>query len=146
MEPHVRLDYWTVGSPPGWSMRWHGPRPDLRWEVENIPDPACAAIATLPAGGEHVFTTGEGRFRVTRIDGVTFTCTAWELLGDYNYLLDTTHEVMLPGGRTAYHSAAASQDHQKVRLSRLATNPLHQVNRYVPADQQVRLVPILDRR
>lgn len=73
--------------------------------------------------------------------GKTIYCKAWELF-EYYDLIDTTHFIMLVGGRECYCLAAPSKTEQTVRLARIATDPLRQINRYVSWDQEVMLVPI----
>lgn len=73
------------------------------------------------------------------------TCTAWELCGEFNELIDNTHEVRIKGGRTTYQLAENTRNNL-VRLERLATDEgLRIVRRYVRPDTAVELVPIQKR-
>jgi len=68
------------------------------------------------------------------------TCTAFELLGKYSELVDTSHLIRIKGGRTLYEHAAYVSDNT-VRLARISVDPvLHQVNRYVHYDTLVELI------
>jgi hypothetical protein len=73
------------------------------------------------------------------------TCTAWDLAGgDYNELIDTTHEIFTENGRTAYHSASATPSLRSVKLQRFnnTSEGFWIVSRYLKPDDIVKLVPI----
>jgi len=67
---------------------------------------------------------------------------AWDLLTPMNMnKIDNTHLVRIVGGRTLYESARNTRN-DRVCLSRLETDPLRQINRYIDWDTPVELVEI----
>ena len=78
-------------------------------------------------------------------DAFAITCTAWDLAGgDYNELIDTTHEIFTQNGRIAYHSASATPSLRSVKLQRFnnTQDGLWIVSRYLKPDDIVKLVPM----
>ena len=69
-------------------------------------------------------------------------CTAWDCIGRYSLAIDNTHLIRISGGRTLYEDASLAKTENLVRLARLATAPLHQINHYVDPETRVELVPI----
>ena len=74
--------------------------------------------------------------------GEPILCTAWDCIGRYSQAIDNTHSIRISGGRTLYEDASLAKTENLVRLARLATAPLHQINRYVDPETRVELVPI----
>lgn len=140
---YVLVEVWL---PPRWTSYTSGRLDDVRWELDELSAADLAALTTLAPGAQHQATNGDMALRITRVDGWEIHCTAWDLLGQWSFALDTTHEVCLPRGHAAYHWAAASQDNRKVRLTRLlplADMRLRVVSRYVGAKDPVVLRPIV---
>jgi len=136
---HVLVEIQTTR---GWDHWTNGRLEDVKWELEGLAPNDLAAITALEPGGQLVVNTTAGPRRITRLDGWTIHCTAWKLLGTWSFVVDTTHEIVLVGGRVAYHAAEVSRDQQRVLLTRLAVSPLRIVRRYVAADAPVLLRPI----
>lgn len=142
-------DVWVlveVWLSPHWTFYTSGKLADVRYELDALTPADLTTITALPPGGQlDVIQAGQRR-RITRVDGWTIPCPAWQLLGDWSFAVDNTHEIVLPGGHVAYHSAAASRDNRQVCLSRLQPLPnlrLRVVRRYVGADAPVVLRPIV---
>jgi hypothetical protein len=75
--------------------------------------------------------------------GEVISCIAWDCIGRFSQAVDDTHLIRIVGGRTLYEDAQlAAGSRNTVRLARLATDPLHQINRYIGPDTKVELVPL----
>lgn len=138
----VLVEVWLSDQ---WTTYTSGALDDIRWELDEVSPVDLTAITALSPGAQHEARNGDKLLRITRVDGWEITCTAWDLLGQWSFALDTTHEVRLPRGRgAAYHWAAASQDQRQVHLARLEPDGEHVriVSRYIRADDIVLLCPI----
>ena len=115
-------------------------RDNGKWETMFEHSDLTHAKEVIVSWGVHLVTVPVWDGSVQ--EGETIRCTAWEACGEYSGLIDNSHEIRLPGGRVAYHMAAPSRTEQSVRLARLKSDPLRQVNRYVDPDTRILLVPI----
>lgn len=69
-------------------------------------------------------------------------CSAWDCVGDYSNLIDTTHTIRLVNG-TANYTYARNTPSDNVKLARVdIARGLRIVSRYVKHDTQVMLMPL----
>jgi hypothetical protein len=74
----------------------------------------------------------------------TINCIAWDLVGKYSELVDTTHKIKV--GRTFWYSAATTRN-GLVRIQRIvagkSSDKLHIATKYLHPDCPVQLVPLV---